>query len=88
VRLLGVIGPAFAFAWKIAMAVHHFFRDRKVFRYIKTTKVFGSLYNVEEIATALRRTTREVTHSLRRLKDREKVRSFDGGLWGLHEFER
>ena len=71
--------------------MRHLWRDRAVFKHVKNTKGFGSLYNVSEIAEALNRKPRSVVQSLRRLETKEKVKHFDGAgddvLWGLHAFE-
>jgi aspartate/glutamate racemase len=86
--LLGGLG------WKLAATVYRLIsrlierrQDKKVFRYIKTTKSLGSLYNVEEIAEALRRTKQQVWRALERLEEQKKVKCY-GNLWGLHELER
>ena len=91
---LGALAAGLAFlpkkAWKRGFARYHSLRDRPVLKHIKETKGPGSLYNVEEIATALNKRQRDVMTSLRRLEERERVSRYsdDGtGLWGLHELE-
>jgi hypothetical protein len=60
----------------------------KVFRYMETTKPPNALYEVSEIATALKLSAKAVLHSLLELLQEQKVRRFNvdeigSGLWGV-----
>lgn len=67
--------------------------DGKIIEHMKSGTKRNGLYDVEEIASALKRPAREVLESLERLQDENRVRRLevnevDGGIWGLHQFER
>jgi hypothetical protein len=63
-------------------------RREKIFRYMETTKPPNALYEVSEIATALKLSAKAVLRSLLELLQEQKVRRFNvdeigSGLWGV-----
>jgi hypothetical protein len=88
--LLTSLGFIFPKVLKHVAGGYYRWRDRLVFNHIRDAKGIGSLYDVEEIATALGKDQHSVIGSLRRLQEREKVWRYSDtgtGLWGLHELE-